>query len=364
MTQQQYAPVKEKQLDTPRAEKFVERLVGIVNGAALALMISIGHRTRLFDVMDQHPGLTSAQLAERAGLSERYVREWLGAMVTGGIVEHDPAAGTYTLPPEHAAALTRRATPNNMAATMQWISVLGAVEDRVVEAFRDGRGVPYSAYGRFHEVMAEESAQTTVAGLDKHIIPLVPGLRERLNAGIDVLDVGCGRGRAMMELARLFPKSRFTGYDFSEEAVRDATAEARSLQLSNIRFVQQDAAEISDKQAFDLITAFDAIHDQARPAQVLERIRAALRPDGLFLMQDIAACSHVHHNIDNPLGPFIYTISCMHCMSVSLASGGAGLGAAWGKELAVQMLRDAGFRDIRVERLEHDSLNYYYVIRP
>jgi 2-polyprenyl-3-methyl-5-hydroxy-6-metoxy-1,4-benzoquinol methylase len=363
MTQQQYAQERQS-MDTQRAEKFVERLVGVINDAALALMTSIGHRTRLFDVMDQHPGLTSAQLAERAGLSERYVREWLGAMVTGGIVEHDPAAGTYTLPPEHAAALTRQATPNNMAATMQWISVLGAVEDRVVEAFRDGRGVPYSAYGRFHEVMAEESAQTTVAGLDKHIIPLVPGLRERLNAGIDVLDVGCGRGRAMMELARLFPKSRFTGYDFSEEAISAANAEARLLQLGNVRFVRQDAAEISDKQAFDLITAFDAIHDQARPAQVLERIRAALRPDGWFLMQDIAACSHVHHNIDNPLGPFIYTISCMHCMSVSLASGGAGLGAAWGKELAVQMLRDAGFGDVRVERLEHDPLNYYYVIRP
>ncbi len=146
------------------------------------------------------------------------MREWLGAMVTGGVIEHDPAGQTYRLPAEHAALLTRAATPGNMAVTAQWVSVLGFVEDRVLEAFRHGRGVPYAAYHRFHEVMAEESAQTVVAALEPHILPIVPGLVERLAAGMDVLDVGCGSGQAMLHLAARFPKSRLAGYDFSPEA--------------------------------------------------------------------------------------------------------------------------------------------------
>jgi SAM-dependent methyltransferase len=113
-----------------------------------------------------------------------------------------------------------------------------------------------------------------------------------------------------------------------------------------------------------LVLAFDAIHDQPAPARVLENIRRAVRPDGLFLMQDIAAASCVHGNMNHPVGPFIYTISCMHCMSVSLAGGGPGLGAAWGKELALEMLADAGFGDVRVEQLPHDIINYYYVVTP
>jgi 2-polyprenyl-3-methyl-5-hydroxy-6-metoxy-1,4-benzoquinol methylase len=284
-------------------------------------------------------------------------------MTTGGVVGHDPDAGTFWLPPEHAAFLTREARPNNIAQSMQWVAVLGAVEDDVLQAFKDGKGVPYSAYGRFHEVMAGESDQTTVAGLEEHILPLVPGLVHRLAAGIDVLDVGCGSGCAALRMAELFPASRFVGYDFSEEAVAAANTEARRRGLRNARFAVRDAATLDEPRAFDLITAFDAIHDQADPAAVLRNVAKAIKPRGLFLMQDIKASSHVCRNADLPLGTFVYTISCMHCMSVSLACGGAGLGAAWGKELALSMLADAGFDDVRVETLPHDMLNYYYLAR-
>jgi SAM-dependent methyltransferase len=332
-----------------------------LNTAGLVLMTSVGHRTGLFDTMADMPPATSAEIADRAGLSERYVREWLGAMVTGGVVEHDPAAGTYVLPTEHAACLTRGASPNNIAASTQWISVLGAVEDQVVAAFTHGKGVPYSAYTRFHEVMAEESAQTVVAALFEHILPLVPGLTRRLTDGIDVLDVGCGAGRALIELAVAYPNSRFTGYDLSEDAVAAARADAARRQLKNVRFEARDVARPFGAATFDLVTAFDAIHDQARPAQVLANVRAGLRPGGVFLMQDILAHSHHHQNCDHPAGTFIYAISCMHCMSVSLANGGPGLGAAWGVEKATTMLRDAGFTDVRVSTLPHDPMNYYYV---
>jgi SAM-dependent methyltransferase len=350
-------------MDQTRAEAFAGKMVATLNGAALALMTSLGHRTGLFDALVGKPPLTSRALAAAAGLSERYVREWLGAMAAGGVVEYDPADHTFWLPPEHAACLTRSARPNNLAAAMQWVAVLGGVEDQVADAFRHGRGVPYSAYRRFHEVMAEESDQTVVAGLEDHILPHVPGLPERLQAGIDVLDVGCGSGRAVLAMAELFPASRFAGYDFSEEGVAKARHEAARRGLGNARFHVRDAARVDDVGAFDLVTTFDAVHDQADPARVLRNIAAALKPGGVYLMQDVKACSHVEGNLDLPLGPFVYTVSCMHCMSVSLACGGVGLGAAWGKELALGMLAEAGFRDVTVDVLPHDPINLYYVCR-
>ena len=158
-----------------KAEQFNEKTLQIVNNAALALMMSIGHRTGLFDTMADLPASTAGSIAQAARLNERYVREWLGAMVTGGIVEYDAAADTYLLPPEHSACLTRASSPNNVAVTSQWVAVLGSAEDAVVEAFRHGRGVPYSAYPRLHVVMAEESRQTVVEGLLNHILPLVEG---------------------------------------------------------------------------------------------------------------------------------------------------------------------------------------------
>jgi SAM-dependent methyltransferase len=348
-------------LEASKSEQFAARTLQIVNDAALALMMSVGHRTGLFDAMAHLPASTAEEIATAARLNERYVREWLGAVVTGGIVEYDAVTNTYRLPPEHAVCLTRAASPNNVAVTAQWIAVLGAAENAVVEAFHHGRGVPYKAYPRFHEVMAEESGQTVVDGLLNHVVPLVDGLREQLAAGVDVLDIACGSGHAVIALAEAFPSSRFTGIDIAADGIAAGRAEIAARRLQNVTLVQADAAALWLEGTYDLVTAFDAIHDQARPERVLERINAALRPGGVFLMQDIAGHTHLADNLSHPLGPFNYTISCMHCMSVSLAAGGPGLGAMWGKEQAIEMLTAAGFDDIRVELLPHDPLNYYYV---
>ena len=350
-------------LDPGRVEDFGNRVLDAINGGALAMMLSIGHRTGLFDVMAKLPPAASGRIAEEAGLSERYVREWLGAMVTGRVVEFDAHAGTYHLPPEHAASLTREARPGNMAVTCQWIPLLGSIEDEIVECFERGGGVPYSSYDRFHAVMAEESDQTVVAALIDSILPTVPGLVERLEQGIDVLDVGCGSGRALSLLAATYPRSRFAGYDFSEEGIAVANQNARDGGLRNLRFEQKDAAAMEEEGCFDLITAFDAIHDQARPDRVLDAIARALAPDGVFLMQEIAGSSHVDRDVDHPAGTFLYTVSCMHCMTVSLADGGAGLGAMWGSETATRMLREAGFRDVKLQSLPHDVINHYYAVR-
>ncbi|HVF01464.1 MAG TPA: methyltransferase domain-containing protein [Rubrobacteraceae bacterium] len=349
------------ELDQVKAEAFAERMVGVLNEGALALMTSIGHRTGLFDAMAGLPPSTSEEIADAAGLNERYVREWLGAMVVGKIVEHYPEEGTYQLPQEHAAFLTRAASPDNIAAFAQYVPLLGSVEDEIVESFKHGGGVPYSAFPRFHEVMAEDSGQTVLPALKDHILPLVEGLTERLENGIDVLDVGCGSGRALNLMARTFPNSHFVGYDLSEEAIARARAEAEEQGTTNARFEVKDAAKLDEKARYDLITTFDAVHDQADPAAVLKGIANTLKGDGVYLMQDIASSSHHHNNLDHPIGPFLYTISCMHCMTVSLAQGGAGLGAMWGEEKAKEMLKEAGFKEVEIKQLPHDFQNYYYI---
>ena len=353
--------------DESRAEAFAGRVLDMLNDGALAVMTSVGHRTGLFDALAPLDGATSQELADAAGLDERYVREWLGAMTAGRIVELDPATSRYSLPAEHAAWLTRAASPDNLAVEAQWITSLSNVEDDIVECFRSGGGVPYERYPRFHEVMAEESAQTVLSVLFSHILPLVPGMSDRLEAGTSLLDLGCGRGRALLILAERFPASTYRGYDLSTDAIAFAREQARERGLENVSFEQRDLSSFdvdAEPEAFAFVTTFDAVHDQARPLALLTGIRRTLEPNGVYLMQDIQGSSHHHENVDHPGGPLLYMISCMHCMTVSLAQGGDGLGAMWGEQRARELLSEAGFASVEVHLLEHDPFNAYFVVRP
>jgi SAM-dependent methyltransferase len=349
-------------LDQAKKDAFAARMLGILNGAALALMTSIGRQTGLFEVMATLPASTSQEIARAAGLDERYVREWLGAMVTGGIVEFDSAHRTYVLPREHAAVITQAAGPRNMARFTQYIAMLGEVEADVVESFRKGGGVPYDRYPRFQKLMAESSGLRFDHLLLQKVVPLA-GVRDALERGIDVLDIGCGRGHAVNLLAGAFPRSRFAGYDFSEAGIAAAEEEARVLGHTNVRFAARDVAAIDELERYDLITAFDVIHDQAKPADVLREVARALRPAGTFLMVDVRASSDLQDNIAHPFAPFLYGMSTMHCMTVSLALGGAGLGTVWGEQKALAMLGEAGLAWVEVHRLADDPLNNYYVAR-
>ncbi len=347
--------------DDASAEAFAEGLLDTVNQTSLAIMISVGHRTHLFDTLRGRGWVTSHELADAAKLNERYVREWLGAMATGHVVEIDATDGEnrFRLPDAHAEVLAR--SGQSMGTMFQWFAVLGGVETRIVDAFKHGGGVPYDAFDRFHEVMAEESNLTVVSGLHEHIIPLVPGLADDLDRGIAVLDVGCGSGLAVCELARRFPRSHFTGYDLCEPAIIAARKTAQTLGLTNVEFAWRDVTDLATPDQIDLVTAFDVIHDQRDPAGVLAAIQRVLKPNATFLMQDLRASSHVADNVGHPLCPFLYTISTMHCMTVSLAQGGAGLGTVWGEQLAVQMLGEAGFENVKVNTLPHDIQNNWYV---
>jgi 2-polyprenyl-3-methyl-5-hydroxy-6-metoxy-1,4-benzoquinol methylase len=346
-------------MDETRRDAFADRAVQVINDAGIAIFLSIGHRTGLFDAMADLPPSTSAQIAEAAGLDERYVREWLNGLTVARVIEYDTAGGTYSLPVEHAAFLTRTAGADNFAFQCQYLSMFGQVEDEIVEAFRHGGGVPYARFPRFQGLMAAESALTFDGSLVDTTLPLVPGLVARLESGIEVADVGCGQGHAINVMARAFPASRFTGLDLSDEGIGAAWSEAEEWGLTNVRFEVRDVATLAG--AFDLVTAFDIVHDQARPREALRAIHASLRPGGVFLCADIAASSNVEDNLDEPLAPWLYTVSLMHCMTVSLAYGGEGLGAVWGEQTAIRYLEEAGFTIAGTHHVEDDVLNVYYV---
>lgn len=353
--------------DNTRAEAFGEQMLDVINKGALALMLSLGHRTGLFNAMSELSATDSYTIAQAAGMNERYVREWLGAMVTSRIVtvrrdSSNPQEALYHLPTEHAAALTRVAGADNVGVFAQYIPLLGYVEDQIVQCFHQGGGVSYDQYNRFHEVMVEDSGLAVISSLLVDVLPLVPGMIEKLNDGIRVLDIGCGSGKALNLMAKHFPNSSFHGYDLCAEPLVKAHQEAIVMGLKNVNFVQQDLTNFNIVEKFDFITAFDAIHDQARPDKVLRSVYDSLQDDGQFLMVDVNASSQIENNVDHPLGTLLYTISTMHCMSVSLAQGGMGLGAMWGRERAMEMLKEAGFSQVKEHTLEQDIQNRYFVI--
>ena len=345
--------------DQAAAEAFAEKIAGVIDSGAVAVMTSIGHRTGLFDVMAALPPATSLQIAARAELSERYVREWLAVMVTADVVTYDPATATYHLPPEHAACLTRGAPLGNLAVYGQFVAIMGQVQDRVLSRFESGTGTTYDDYPCFHQIMAEDSAQTVVAGLFDTILPLVDGLTERLEAGIDVLDAGCGRAAALTAMAERFPNSRFVGLDLCDDAI--AFARRAAAGRDNIRFDVRDLTDFDEVAALDFITSFDAVHDQKDPADFIKRLHRALRPGGVYLMQDIGASARLENNRDFPMASLLYAVSCTHCMPISLGQGGVGLGTMWGRETAEAMLGEAGFASVDGTVLPHDPTNIWFV---
>ncbi len=350
-----------QELDQEKAAAFGGQLMGAVNGGMLALMIDVGHRTGLFEAAAQGPA-SSEGLAGRAGLSERHVREWLGAMVSGGVFEYEPDGKVYTLPPEHALSLTGKHA-GNMAPMAQFVGFLGKHLEAVGETFRNGGGVPYSVYRpEFTELMASCSS----IAQDEHLIDGFIGsdaeIRQRMTAGANVADIGCGAGHAINLMAQAFPASTFTGYDIAEDAIATARAEAQSMGLGNANFELQDVATLDGAQ-FDVVTVFDAIHDQAQPQTVLNNIARLLTDDGIFLMIDFNASSNLEENLENPMATLGYTVSTLHCMQVSLADDGAGLGAMWGDQIARRMLAEAGFKNISRSTIESDPLNAIYVCR-
>ena len=354
--------------------EFSKRLTTILNCGALNLAMALGYRTHLFDVMDAFESpQTVSVVAKRAGLNERYVKEWLGVMVSGGIVELSQSSSgddLFCLPREHADLITRRAGNSNLGVYTQEIPLLTTCAmEAVFHGFSTGEGVTYRHYQAFYEFMAQLANAKHRAVLVDNCLPCIMEgqLVEQLRGGIHVCDLGCAEGIAVMLMAQAFPKSQFMGIDISDESIEKARVEASSKRLRNVSFLNLDAAFLKDKryllESFDYVTAFDSIHDQTRPLDALINVHAILKPGGLFSMVDIAASSNLSDNRDHPMGPFLYTVSLMHCMPVGLVDGGAGLGMMWGRQGAVKMLNKAGFRIVQVLDIPDDPFNLHFLCK-
>lgn len=359
--------------DITAPKPFSEKLADILNYSALNLALAIGYRTGLFDVMDtfDSPQPLGA-IAQKAGLNPRYVKEWMGVMVSGEIVDFSPAKDSgedgYYLPKAHADLITRRAGNSNLGVYTQEIPLLTiSAMEAVIHNFTTGAGVTYDHYPDFQAFMSQLADAKHRQVLVDKFLPAVDGGRviEQMRSGIRVCDLGCGSGVALVLMAKAFPQSRFVGIDISREAIEAARSEALLHRFDNLEFIILDAATLIDnhefERTFDYVTAFDAVHDQTRPLEVLKGVHHILAPGGRFSMVDIAARSNLVDNLDHPMGPFLYTVSLMHCMPVGLVNGGPGLGMMWGREKAVDLLKEAGFKNVQVHQIPEDPFNLHFL---
>ncbi len=353
-------------------ENFEHHLITILNHGALNLAMGLGYKLRLFDVMEEinRPSSVS-ELAQKAGVSHRYLKEWLGIMTTGKIIElssDDRDEDLYFLPPSHGALLTRKAGSSNLGVYAQEIPLLTASAlEEVVRGFSTGQGVPFSAYPEFQAFMGELADAKHEKTLIRDFLPAVDKGRivADLKKGIRVCDLGCGHGVALRLMAKAFPESRFTGIDNHEKAIGAARDGGKGL--PNLEYLLADAAgvkgDLEFHNRFDYVTAFDAVHDQSHPLRALEGVRHMLVPGGLFSMVDIKAGSRHRDNLDHPMGPFLYTISLMHCMPVGLNDHGRGLGMMWGRQKALELLNRAGFGRVEVLDIPNDGFNLHFLCR-
>eukprot|EP01006_Ploeotia_vitrea_P010653 TRINITY_DN27635_c0_g1_i1.p1 TRINITY_DN27635_c0_g1~~TRINITY_DN27635_c0_g1_i1.p1 ORF type:complete len:378 (-),score=53.91 TRINITY_DN27635_c0_g1_i1:13-1050(-) len=338
----------------------------IINHSALNTALAVGHKTGLLQTMIEltRPH-TIDEIATKASLSSRYVKEWLGAMTVSDIVsitdtDGDGTEPTYFLPREHVSAL------QGMGVYTQEIPLLsGPSLNKVVKAFSTGEGVTYDNYTDFCAWMGELSQQKHHRVLVQEFIPSVQdgAMLQMLQEGIHVCDLGCGEGVVVQLLAEAFPKSTFVGLDIDQIGLEKATQAALSKGLKNVEYKIQNCSAAVDGDLvgkFDYVLAFDSIHDQTKPDVALKVVHTLLKPGGKFSMIDIR--SESTHKANKSLGfaPLLYTVSMLHCMPVGLVEGGAGLGTMWGREVAVAMLNQAGFSKVEVLDMAFDTFNYHY----
>jgi ubiquinone/menaquinone biosynthesis C-methylase UbiE len=350
---------------------FSEKMIDILNYGAINLAMAIGYRTGLFDVMDEFDSpQTIDKISQAAGLNSRYVTEWLGVMTTAEITELsliENAETRYFLPKNWGDLLTRRAGNSNLGVYTQEIPLLTrCAMAAVIDGFNTGEGISYDHYPKFQVFMSQLANAKHRQVLVNTFLPSVDNGRiiQQLESGIQVCDLGCAEGVAVILMAEAFPKSHFVGIDISPEVIDEARRKARQQKIENLDFLVLDAADLKSKREmkglFDYVTAFDAIHDQTRPLDVLRGVNHILTPNGRFSMVDIAANSNLADNMTHPMGPFLYTVSLMHCMPVGLVGGGTGLGMMWGREKAVEMLRDAQFQTVQVLEMPDDPFNLHF----
>lgn len=340
-------PEDKPQIDWNKARDFLGSFTKDLGAAMLGAMSYIGDRLGLFKVLADAGWVTSQELADRAKLNERYVREWLGAVTSAGYVEYDPKTKRYMLPPEHALVVARDDSPFFMGGFMQMVIPNVTMAPRLLDAFRTGKGVPQLEYPpETFEAMERASAGMYRHQLVRKWLPTMPQVVEALTAGASAADVGCGSGRAVIALAKAFPKSRVFGFDVHSGSVERARANAQAEGVTDrVTFEVRDGTALPER-AFDFMSTFDVVHDSVDPVALLKSIGKALKPGGTYLMTEVNVSPNLEDNI-GPLGKMMYSTSTLYCMTVSLAHGGAGIGACMGEPKARELAQEAGFTHFR-----------------
>lgn len=349
-------------MDRKRIEAFLDDFVGYASGATTIGLLAVADRSGLLEWLGEHGSGTAKAVAEDSGLDARYVKEILSGLAAAGAVEYEAASEEFTLPPEHALFLADEESPYYMGGWFDMIPSFIAHIDGVARATQLGGGVAFDEFGpEMIRGIDRGNTPSQRVFLTKRWLPAVPGLVERLTEGIRVADIGCGSGTAAILIAEAFPRSDIYGFDVSQESL--AVARDRSTSIENLSFEQYPAEEIPLEPPFDLITAFDVIHDLADPLGDLTRIREALGPDGQYLMMEPNASSYLENNLD-ARGALLYGVSAMHCMTQSLAAGGEGLGAVWGREMAEDYSRRAGFTSFEALEEISNKFSSFYLLTP
>jgi 2-polyprenyl-3-methyl-5-hydroxy-6-metoxy-1,4-benzoquinol methylase len=351
--------------DPREVEAIADRALGYLSGAAVAAQVLLGDQLGLYRALREAGAVTSAELAARSRLHERWVREWLHGQASAGLVRH-VGDGRFELTSEQAAVLADEASPAFVPGGFALILCLLQRWEQLYESFRTGRGVPYNQFGADH-AMAESrfSAPWMRANLVPVILPDLDGVTAKLAAGAKAADVGCGSGKAILEIARAYPSSEFHGYDSSELAIRFAREHLAASGLGNVAFHHAAADALEPDASFDFILTWDCLHDMTDPAGAMRAIRAALKPDGTWLIVDIKGAPTPEGNYDHPLGALLYGFSILDCLACGTsADGGAGLGTlGFSEGVARRMSAEADFTRFTVKDFGN-SLNSFYEVRP
>jgi SAM-dependent methyltransferase len=346
-------------IDQTKTEAFQGKVLSDTSGMTTTIMASIGDHLGLFKQLAKAPA-TSAQLAARAEINERYAHEWLGAMASAGYIEYDPANKQFTLPVVYQPVLSQEGSPIFFGGIHQMLAGMVGPLNQLVDAFQHGGGVPQSAYDdNMWDGLERYTAMWFENLLIPECIPAMPDVQARLEQGILVADVGCGRGRALIKLAQTYPRSRYVGFDVFAPAIKRAAENAQAAGVADrVRLEQRDVSTGLPEQ-YDVITTFDVIHDAVDPRGLLRAIRQALRSDGRYVCLDINCAEHLEGNA-GPLGSLFYGFSVLYCMTTSLAGHGEGLGTVGLPEGKLQELSlKAGFSSVRRVPLENPFNNLY-----
>jgi 2-polyprenyl-3-methyl-5-hydroxy-6-metoxy-1,4-benzoquinol methylase len=352
-------------LDPAKVDEMTDRTMGYLSGAAISALVYLGDQLGLYRALHEAGRVTSAELAARAGLHERWVREWLHGQASAGLVRH-VGGGRFELTAEQAAVLADEGSAAFAAGGFALLFPLLRRWPRLYESFRTGRGVPYNDLGADHAMgEARFSGPWMRANLVPVIVPGLDGVKPKLAAGARVADVGCGSGAALLELAQAYPGSEFHGYDSSELAIRFAEERLAQAGLANVTFHCAAAETLAPEARFDFVLTWDCLHDMTNPAAAMRAIRAAIKPDGTWLIVDINGRPTPEENYDQPLAGLLYAFSVLDCLACSTcAEGGASLGTlGFPEPVARKMTAEAGFTRFTVRDFGN-PLNSFYEVRP